>query len=112
MTSWKVRRALIKAKLEPYLGFLHSVQYGKASLVCYFQELYRYLIDDFLIQYCQQLKKKDFAVKSESVSRKRKGKREYFNDVSLFLAYGNPDEKIYQREEKEGEEGILEQFQD
>ena len=26
-----------------------SVQFGKPSLVCNFQELYRYLIDDFLI---------------------------------------------------------------
>ena len=77
--SWKVHRALIKAKLEPYLGFLHSVQYGRSSLVCDFQELYRYLIDDFLIQYCQKLRKKDFAVKSESVSSKRKGKRECLN---------------------------------
>ena len=32
MLSWKVHRALIKAKLEPYLGFLHSVQHGKPSL--------------------------------------------------------------------------------
>ena len=32
--SWKVHKAVIKAKLEPYLGFLHSVQYGKPSLVC------------------------------------------------------------------------------
>ena len=47
--SWKVHKALIKAKLESYLGFLHSVQYGKPSLVCDFMELYRYLIDDFLI---------------------------------------------------------------
>ena len=28
--SWKVHRALIKAKLEPYLGFLYSVQFGNA----------------------------------------------------------------------------------
>jgi len=34
-----------------------------------------------VVQYCQGLKKKDFTVKSESVSRKRKGKREYLNDV-------------------------------
>jgi len=27
--SWKVHRALIRAKLEPYLGFIHSMQYGK-----------------------------------------------------------------------------------
>ena len=35
--SWKIHRALIKAKLEPYLGFLHSMQHGKPSLVCDFQ---------------------------------------------------------------------------
>ena len=44
-------------------------------------ELYRYLIDDFLIQYCQKLKRKDFVVKSEVLSRKRQGKREYLNSV-------------------------------
>jgi CRISPR/Cas system-associated endonuclease Cas1 len=32
------------------LGFLHSIQHGKPSLVSDFQELYRYLIDDFLIE--------------------------------------------------------------
>ena len=45
----RVHKALLKAKLEPYLGFLHSKQFGKPSLVCDFQELYRYLIDDYLI---------------------------------------------------------------
>jgi len=79
--SWKVHRALVKAKLEPFLGFLHSVQFGKPSLVCDFQELYRYLIDDFLIQYCQKLRRKDFTVKTEGMSRKRKGKREYLDDL-------------------------------
>ena len=77
---WKVYEAVLKAKLEPYLGFLHSEQFGKPSLVCDFQELYRYLVDDFLIQYCGKLRKKDFAMKHESRSRKRKGKREYLND--------------------------------
>jgi CRISPR-associated protein Cas1 len=79
--QWKVHRAIIKAKLEPYLGFLHSVQYGKPSLVCDLQELYRYLIDDFVIQFCQGLKEKDFTVKSESVTRKKMGKREYLNNT-------------------------------
>jgi len=59
MLSWKVHRALINAKLEPFLGFLHLVQYGKPSLVCDFQELYRYLVDNFLIQYCRRLDSKD-----------------------------------------------------
>ena len=80
MLSWKVHRALIKAKLEPYLGFLHSVQYGKPSLVCDFMELYRYLIDDFLIEYCRSLRAKDFIVKTENSTRKKKGKREYLSD--------------------------------
>lgn len=79
MLSWKVHQALIKAKLEPYLGFLHSVQYGKPSLVCDLQELYRHLVDDFLIQYCKKLRTRDFTPKAERVSRKRKGKREYLN---------------------------------
>jgi len=37
------------------------------------------LVDDFLVQYCQRLRKKDLTTKAESVSRKRKGKREYLN---------------------------------
>lgn len=49
--SWKVHIALLKAKLEPYLGYLHSLQWGTPSLVCDFQELYRYLVDDFVIEY-------------------------------------------------------------
>jgi CRISPR-associated protein Cas1 len=78
--GWKVHKALIKAKLEPYLGFLHSSQMGKMSLVCDFQELYRYLIDDFLIQYCKKINKGDFIAKSEVAGRRKKAKREYLND--------------------------------
>jgi CRISPR-associated protein Cas1 len=77
--SWKVHRALIRAKLEPYLGFLHSIQFGKPSLVCDFQELYRYMMDDFLIQYCQKLAKKDFTIKTETLTRSKKGQRQYLN---------------------------------
>lgn len=78
--SWKVQHVLIKAKLEPYLGFLHSITKGKPSLICDFQELYRYLVDDFVIQFCRRLQKKDFIMKKEDYSTKRKGKREYLDD--------------------------------
>jgi CRISPR-associated protein Cas1 len=78
--SWKVHYALVKAKLEPYLGFLHSIAKGKPSLICDFQELYRYLVDDFVIEYCRNLRKQDFITKSEDFSTNRKGKREYLND--------------------------------
>jgi CRISP-associated protein Cas1 len=81
LLAWKVHRALITAKLEPYLGFLHSEQIGKPSLVCDFQELCRYLIDDFVIHFCQMLAKRDFTFKTEKVSGHKRGKREYLNDV-------------------------------
>ena len=40
-------------------------------------ELYRCLVDGFLIQYCQGLRKRDFKAKFEDYSSSRKGKREY-----------------------------------
>jgi hypothetical protein len=42
-------------------------------------EMYRYIVDDFVIQYCLSLKKKDFALKREDYSSNRKGEREYLN---------------------------------
>lgn len=77
---WKCYRALIKAHLEPYLGFLHKVQFGRPSLVCDFIELYRYLVDNFLIEYCQELRSKDFIAKTEKWGGK-KSKRIYLNDT-------------------------------
>ena len=39
------------------------------------------MIDDFLVQYCQQLRSKDFVVKTEDLTRNKKGKRVYLNDA-------------------------------
>jgi len=79
MLAWKIHIALVKAKLEPYLGFLHSLKFGTPSLVCDFLELYRYLIDDFVIEFGRKLKPNDFIVKDEDFSKHRKGKRQYLN---------------------------------
>jgi len=83
-----------KAKLEPYLGFLHSEEVGKPSLVCDMLELYRHVADDFLIQYCREVKRKDFIVKTEKYStNKPYGKREYLSNsktndlIRTFYAY-------------------------
>jgi CRISPR-associated protein Cas1 len=81
LLSWKVHKAIINAKLEPFLGFLHSEQFNKPSLVCDLMELYRFLVDDFLIKGYSGLVKKDFVVKREALSRKKIGKREYLNDL-------------------------------
>jgi CRISPR-associated endonuclease Cas1 len=93
----RVHKALLKAKLEPYLVFLHSVQHGKPSLVCDIQELYRYLIDDYLIERCRKLRKKDFVVVTDFMMRLKMGKRihliEYEAD-SLAQGLNN----LFQRE--------------
>ena len=78
MLRWKVHIALLKAHLEPYLGFLHSLQHGKPSLVCDFMEIYRYLIDDTIISFCRDVSSKDFVFKKERRSN-RLGKRQYLN---------------------------------
>jgi CRISPR/Cas system-associated endonuclease Cas1 len=57
------------------LGFLHSLQHGKPSLVCDFQELYRYMIDDCLIEHCRKLHKKDFVLITDFMMRLKMGKR-------------------------------------
>jgi len=80
MLKWKVFIAINKAKLEAYLGYLHSLQYSKPSLVCDLMELYRYLIEDYVIQFSLGLSKKDFITKTEQYSSNRKGKRQYLND--------------------------------
>lgn len=77
---WKCYRALIKCHLEPYLGYLHCIQPYRASLVCDLQELYRFLVDSFIIDYCQSLKPRDFVAKTEEFNGK-KGKRIYLNDA-------------------------------
>jgi len=43
-----------------FLGFVHSIQHGKPSLVCDLQEPYRPLVDNFVIEYLKKLKTKDF----------------------------------------------------
>jgi len=80
LLKWKVHCALINAKLEPYLGFMHSEAMYKPSLVCDMMELYRHLVDDFLIQYCKDVQRKDFVVKTEKYISNRQGKREYLSD--------------------------------
>lgn len=75
--KWKVHLALLKAELEPFLGFVHSTQFAKPSLVCDFQEIYRFLVDDFIIQNYLRLSKSEFKLQNADFSVHKKGKREY-----------------------------------
>lgn len=71
----RVYKALVKAKLEPYLGFLHAVRSDSAGLACDFMELYRYIIDDLLIERCQKYRKKDFVAVTDFMMNLRMGKK-------------------------------------
>lgn len=90
---WKCYRGLIKAHLEPYLGYLHKMELGRPSMICDFIELYRHLIDSFLIEHCQELGPEDFKPKDERVGKKKIAKRVYLKDdmtkdmVSKLFAY-------------------------
>jgi CRISPR-associated endonuclease Cas1 len=57
---WKVMKAVVKSKLEPYLGFLHAEAWGKPSLVCDLVEPFRPYIINFLLYYSKSLEPKDF----------------------------------------------------
>ena len=80
LLKWKVHTAIVKARLEAYLGFLHSEQFGKPSLTCDLIELYRCFADDFLIQNREKIKRQNFMLKKEEYStHKAVGKREVLN---------------------------------
>ena len=79
LLKYRVYSAVLNAHLEPYLGFVHSEQFGKPSLVCDMMELYRYLIDNLVIEFSQNLTPKDFTVKTEWYSTNRLGKRQVLN---------------------------------
>jgi len=78
--KWMVYQSLWSAKLEPFLAYLHEIAVGKPSLALDFLELYRYLMDDFILTYARNLKPRDFTLKDEDLSANRKGKRQYLKD--------------------------------
>lgn len=80
--KWKVHLATVKSKLEPFLGFLHSEQFSKPSLVCDLMETYRCLIEDFIIANSKNLRKKDFEMKKEDFNSKITGLRQFLDKPS------------------------------
>jgi CRISPR-associated protein Cas1 len=60
---WEVYKSILGAHLDPYLGYLHSIEHSKPSLVCDVQEPYRAWIDGFLVEYCRSPSEKDLHVK-------------------------------------------------
>lgn len=51
---------------------INSIQFAKPSLVCDIQEIFRGIIDDFLIEYSQSMSEDDFEKKNRRMFLKRK----------------------------------------
>jgi CRISPR-associated protein Cas1 len=60
---WEVYKSILSSHLDPYLGYLHSIEHSKPSLVCDVQEPYRAWIDRFLVEYCRTLSEKDLQMR-------------------------------------------------
>ena len=87
--KWEVYKSIINAHLDPFLGFLHSIQHGKPSLVCDLQEPYRPLIDNFLMCYIKKLKTKEFEAnyrsKKPRVFLKHQESSKLISELNSFL---------------------------
>jgi len=58
----RVYVAVVAAHLDPYLGFLHSVQFGKPSMVCDLMEPWRAMIEAFILNYHTKLDPDNFTL--------------------------------------------------
>ena len=99
MLKGEIYKAVLYAHLDPYLGFLHSIQFAKPSMVCDLQELFRSLIQEFLIHYVRKL--------DPETSFEQKGKRTFLTlkeEGNLIRAINNLFDKriAHQRIKKFG----------
>jgi CRISPR-associated protein Cas1 len=60
---WEVYKSVLSSHLDPYLGYLDSIEHSKPSLVCDVQEPYRAWIDGFLVEYCRTLSDKELQMR-------------------------------------------------
>lgn len=113
--NWKIMKAILKSKLEPYLGFLHSIQYSKPSLVCDLVEPFRSYIIHFLINYSKTLTSKDF-IKTYLI--RGKYPRYFLKHKTAWNLIENLNKQLFesfipmQRTRKHGKRMVFETFLD
>jgi len=75
---------------DPYLGYFHEVEYGRASLACDIQEEFRASVDRFTLNLINNnmLKEEDFYSnpKDGSVYLKREAMKEYFKEYEKYIS--------------------------
>jgi CRISP-associated protein Cas1 len=59
--------AVVGTHLDPYLGYLHSPQLAKVSLVYDMMESFRYIVEQFVIDYQDQVSESSFELKGSRV---------------------------------------------
>lgn len=74
---------------DPYLGYFHEVEYGRASLACDIQEEFRAAVDRFTLYLVnnRMLSEGDFYKnpKDESMYLKREAMKKYFAEYEKYL---------------------------
>ena len=75
---------------DPYLGYFHEVEYGRASLACDIQEEFRAAVDRFTLYLVnnRMLNKDDFYQnqKDGSMYLKREAMKKYFGEYEKYLS--------------------------
>ncbi len=81
----EVYKAILNAHLDPYLGYLHSMQFSKPSLVCDIQEIFRTVIEDFLVMYHQNIEPESFEPKGNRIFLKPEPKLELILEINRLF---------------------------
>lgn len=83
----EIYKSVINAHLDPYIGFLHSLEFGKPSLVCDMQELFRIVIEQFVLDYATTLDPKDsFEMKGERAFLTTKEKNRLIRETNKLFS--------------------------
>ena len=64
------------------------MQFSRPSMVCDFMELYRHLIDDHLIDFCQDLEPRYFSAKAARNSSKHSYLKDELTTAMVDRLYG------------------------
>ena len=77
------------AGLDPYIGFLHNQHYGHAALASDFLEIYRGIVDQFIVKAInlQEFVNQDFQKEGNIFSMNKNGFAKFFPKWSSFLRY-------------------------
>jgi CRISPR-associated protein Cas1 len=74
--------AIVNTHLDPYLGYLHSPQLAKPSLVYDMMERFRSVVEQFVIDYHPEVGESSFELKGDKVFLKRDEEIRFFEALN------------------------------